>query len=109
MSSSVVLAGGKVCVGMQGLIEEGIHIIEAQDRDDVRDAALIAAAQKVEHHEIAGYGTRRTWADALDYGEIADKLDECADEEGEADKRLTKIATGGFFGGGVNREAQLSG
>ena len=70
-----------------------------------KDAALIAAAQRVEHYEIAGYGTVRTLAKELDYGDAASLLDETLDEESKADSLLTKIATGGMLSSGVNKEA----
>jgi ferritin-like metal-binding protein YciE len=60
--------------------------------DDVRDAALIAAAQKVEHYEIASYGTARTFAQLLGHAEVANLLQETLDEEGETDHRLTDLA-----------------
>lgn len=96
---------GERCEAMAGLIEEGEEIIEAQGDADVKDAALIAAAQRVEHYEIAGYGTVRTFADMLDLEDAQDLLQETLDEEGAADKKLNKIATGGLFGSGINREA----
>jgi ferritin-like metal-binding protein YciE len=70
-----------------------------------KDAALIAAAQRVEHYEIAAYGTAKTLAHELGFGEAEATLDDTLDEEGRADKLLTKIATGGLFKGGVNQEA----
>ena len=71
----------------------------------VIDAALIAAAQRVEHYEIAGYGTAKTLAGHLDLDEAKGLLDDTLDEEGKADKLLTKIATGGMFKTGINQEA----
>ena len=71
----------------------------------VKDAGLIAAAQRVEHYEIAGYGTARTLADELGLGEAVDLLDQTLDEESNADKLLTKIATGGLLKSGVNQNA----
>jgi ferritin-like metal-binding protein YciE len=73
---------------------------------DVRDAALIAAAQRVEHYEIAGYGTVRSFARQLGFGNHADMLQVTLDEEGAADKRLTKIAEGGFIRAGINQQAE---
>jgi ferritin-like metal-binding protein YciE len=85
-------ARGKTCQAMKGLIEEGKEIIEEDADPDVRDAGLIAAAQRVEHYEIAGYGTVRTYAQTLGHEEAASLLQQTLDEEGETDKLLTKIA-----------------
>jgi ferritin-like metal-binding protein YciE len=95
----------EVCKGMQGLIKEGDEMIQAQGDSAVRDAGLIAAAQRVEHYEIAAYGTARTLADQLDLGDAKDLLDQTLDEEANADKLLTKIATGGMFKAGINQQA----
>ena len=94
------------CDGMRGLIQEGDEIVSAGGDSDVKDAALIAAAQRVEHYEIAAYGTARTLADELDLGEAKDLLDQTLDEESNADKLLTKIATGGFLKTGINQQAR---
>ena len=83
---------GKTCHGMKGLIEEGSEILKADGADSVLDAGIIAAAQKVEHYEIATYGTVRTWATLLGEDEAADLLQQTLDEEGEADKRLNELA-----------------
>jgi ferritin-like metal-binding protein YciE len=83
---------GKTCEAMKGLITEGQEVIGEDATDEVKDAALIAAAQKVEHYEIAGYGTVRTFANLLGETEVADLLQETLDEEGETDKKLTEIA-----------------
>jgi ferritin-like metal-binding protein YciE len=98
--------GTEVCKAMQGLIKEGDEILELQGHPSVIDAALIAAAQRVEHYEIAAYGTAKTLADQLDKDEAKSLLDDTLDEEGKADKTLTKIATGGLLGVGVNEEAR---
>jgi len=82
----------ETCEAMKGLISEGDEAVGAGGSDDVRDAALIAAAQRVEHYEIAGYGTVRTLADQLGHKEIARILQETLDEEGACDKKLTEIA-----------------
>lgn len=92
---------GKKCVGMEGLIEEGNELLQEDIKPDVLDAGLIAAAQKVEHYEIAGYGAARTWAQRLGYDQAARLLQETLDEEGEANKKLTQIAESH-----VNMEAQ---
>jgi ferritin-like metal-binding protein YciE len=83
---------GKKCLAMEGLIKEGSEIIAEEGEDAVKDAALICAAQKVEHYEIAGYGCVRTFATLLGLEDIAAQLQETLDEEGEADKKLTELA-----------------
>ena len=93
------------CKGMRGLIAEGDEIVSANGDSMVKDAALISAAQRVEHYEIAAYGTARTLAGELDLAEAKDLLDQTLDEESNADKSLTKIATGGMFKAGVNQKA----
>ena len=93
------------CKGMEGLLAEGSEIASADGDPIARDAAIIAAAQRVEHYEIAGDGTARTLADQLGHEEARDLLDETIGEEGKADKLLTKIATGGMFSKGVNQAA----
>jgi ferritin-like metal-binding protein YciE len=85
-------AKGKTCKGMKGLIEEGAEVLEEHGEASVIDAALIAAAQKVEHYEIATYGTARTWAEMLDQDEAVDLLQQTLDEESETDEKLTEIA-----------------
>ena len=80
---------------MKGLIQEGEEMISAKGDDSVRDAALIAAAQRVEHYEMAGYGTARTFAQRLGLHEAARLLQETLDEEKLADNKLTQIAEGG--------------
>ena len=87
-----VPAKGKKCEGMAGLIEEGKKIMEEDADPAVMDAALIAAAQKVEHYEIASYGTLREWARMLGREDVADTLQETLDEEGDADRALTRLA-----------------
>ena len=93
------------CEGMDGLLKEGKEIIGAKGDPAAKDAALIAAAQRVEHYEIAGYGTARTLADQLGHDDVKRLMNETLDEEAAADERLTKIATGGFFATGVNQAA----
>ena len=95
----------ETCKAMEGLIKEGEDIIKEDGSPAVKDAALIAAAQRVEHYEIAGYGTVRTFADVMDMGDVRDLLDETLEEEGDADKKLTDIATGGLLESGINEEA----
>jgi ferritin-like metal-binding protein YciE len=92
---------GKKCVGMEGLIEEGNELLQEDVEPDVLDAGLIAAAQKVEHYEIAGYGTARAWAERLGYDQAARLLKETLEEESMANEKLTRIAESH-----VNMEAQ---
>jgi len=80
------------CAAMKGIITEGDEILNAKGDDYVRDAAIIAAAQRVEHYEMAGYGTVRTWAEQLGLTSIAQILQETLDEEENADRILTQIA-----------------
>lgn len=82
----------KTCKAMKGLVEEGSEVIEEKADPEVKDAALIASAQRVEHYEIAGYGTLRTFAMTLGMDEAATLLQQNLDEEGNADKKLTQIA-----------------
>ena len=83
---------GKHCKGMEGLIEEGKEILEEDMPDTVRDAALIGAAQRVEHYEMAAYGTVREFAERLGLKDVVRLLQKTLDEEGAADKLLTSIA-----------------
>jgi len=96
---------GTVCHGTVGLLREGAEIISTVGDPSTKDAALIAAAQRVEHYEIAVYGTLCAMAKELNLGEIANILSMSLEEEGSADKRLTKLAEGGFFTGGINQDA----
>jgi len=83
---------GKTCKAMEGLIEEGKELMEEDAEPTVMDAALIAAGQRVEHYEMAGYGCVRTFATLLGYKDAADLLQQTLNEEGAADKKLTKLA-----------------
>ena len=83
---------GAKCRAMEGLIEEGEEMIEEDAEDEVRDAGLIAAAQRVEHYEIAGYGCARTYAELLGDSEGARLLQQTLDEEGATNKKLTELA-----------------
>ncbi len=85
---------GKTCKGMQGLLEEGKEVIEEDGDAAVIDAALIGAAQRVEHYEMAAYGTARAIAEQLGLSDVAKQLQATLDEEGAADKKLTDIAEG---------------
>jgi ferritin-like metal-binding protein YciE len=83
---------GKTCKGMKGLIEEGEQLIEEDPGDEELDAGLIAAAQRVEHYEIAGYGCVRTYADLLGEEDAVSLLEETLNEEKETDETLTELA-----------------
>jgi ferritin-like metal-binding protein YciE len=83
---------GKTCRAMKGLIEEGSEILEQDGEESVRDAGIIVAAQKVEHYEIAGYGSARTFAHLLGQNKAADLLQTTLDEESETNEILNKLA-----------------
>jgi ferritin-like metal-binding protein YciE len=83
---------GKSCEGMKGVLEEGSSMLHESAEGDVRDAALISAAQRVEHYEMAAYGTVRTYAQILGQAEAARLLEETLEEERAADQKLTSIA-----------------
>lgn len=85
-------ARGKKCAGMEGLLEEGSELLEKNMDPEVRDAALIGAAQKVEHYEIAGYGTAACYANMLGLEDVARLLHETLEEEKETDQKLTTLA-----------------
>jgi len=86
-------AKAEKCKGMQGVIAEGDDLIGDVEDPGVRDAAIIASAQRVEHYEMAGYGTARTYANQLGEDEAADLLQQTLDEEKEADEKLTQLAS----------------
>lgn len=99
-------AGGNTqCEAMKGLITEGEKIIKETSPGIVRDAILIGALQKIEHYEIASYGTLATFAKHLELDNVEDLLGEILDEEWAADKKLTTAAEGGWFTSGINAEA----
>jgi ferritin-like metal-binding protein YciE len=85
-------AKSKTCEAMKGLIEEADDFLGESAEASVRDAGMIACAQKVEHYEMAGYGSVRTWAEQLGRREAAQLLQQTLDEEKAADKKLTQIA-----------------
>jgi ferritin-like metal-binding protein YciE len=89
---------GKKCAGMEGLIEEGKEMMD-EFEDDVLDAAMISAAQRVEHYEIAAYGTVRTYAELLGHDRAVELLEQTLEEEKETDQKLTELA------GTINVEA----
>jgi ferritin-like metal-binding protein YciE len=94
------------CEAMEGLVAEGEELIKTEGDPSVKDAALIGAAQRVEHYEIAAYGTARELAKQLGHEHPEELLDQTLDEESNADKLLNKIATGGLFASGVNEQAR---
>ncbi len=83
----------KSCAAMKGLISEAQERIDAKEESALADSAIICAAQKVEHYEIAGYGTLKTWAEELGLEDVAALLEETLEEEKEADQKLTEIAS----------------
>ena len=83
---------GKKCKGMEGLLEEGKEVLEEDTEDAIRDAALIGAAQRVEHYEIAAYGTAQAFAKILGHDDIVKLLDETLEEEKAADSKLNDLA-----------------
>jgi len=83
---------GKTCRAMKGLIQEGSELLEQDGDESVRDAGIIVAAQKVEHYEIAGYGSARTFAHLLGRNKAAELLQSTLDEESETDELLTRLA-----------------
>jgi ferritin-like metal-binding protein YciE len=101
-------SGGHECAAMKGLIKEGDEIVKASGNAAVKDAALIASAQRVEHYEIAVYGTVRTFAQHLGLRDHVELLQTTLDEEGATDKKLTLLAEGGVFADGINEEAETA-
>lgn len=93
---------GETCKGMKGLLKEGDELASAEGDPSTIDAAIITAAQRVEHYEMAGYGTVRTYAELLGQQQIATLLQQTLDEEKDADETLTNIA------GSVNIESQAA-
>ncbi len=93
-------ARGKTCEAMEGLVEEGEDVMSEAQTGEIMDAGLIAAAQAVEHYEIARYGTLRSWAKQLGWEQVAEVLDQTLQEEKQTDKLLNKIAMSS-----VNRKA----
>jgi ferritin-like metal-binding protein YciE len=85
-------SSGETCEAMKGLIKEGEILVKAEGDPDVRDAGLIGAAQRVEHYEMAGYGTARSLARRLGENQVAETLQQTLNEEAEANKKLTSIA-----------------
>jgi len=96
----------KPCKGMAGIVSEGSELLEEDLEESTKDAAIISAAQKVEHYEIASYGTVRTLAQTLGNNEVAELLEETLDEEKEADQRLTQIAESSINSEAASEEGQ---
>lgn len=96
---------GERCEAMEGLLKETVKIMRTVDNPGVRDAALITALQRVEHYEIASYGTVRTYAKELGYKAVESLLRETLEEEMGANKQLTKLAEGSLFASRINKEA----
>jgi ferritin-like metal-binding protein YciE len=94
---------GKKCKGMEGIVKEGSEVLDEAMQEDTKDAAIIGAAQRVEHYEIAAYGTARTHADLLGRNEDARLLEETLEEEKETDEKLTQLADS------INVQAQHGG
>jgi ferritin-like metal-binding protein YciE len=92
LSSHKQTSRGPKCKGMEGIVAEGAELIDEEADEEIKDAGLISAAQRVEHHEIAGYGTARTYADLLNDKEGANLLEMTLEEEKATDQKLTKLA-----------------
>jgi ferritin-like metal-binding protein YciE len=95
---------GKKCAGMEGLISEGAEVLDTDGSEHAKEAALIGAAQRVEHYEIAAYGTARTHANQLGFSNAARLLEQTLDEEKTTDQRLTDIAESM-----INQQANMDG
>lgn len=95
-SAMEISSRGAKCVAMEGLVEEGSKLLEEDLPEEVLDAALIGAAQKVEHYEIAGYGTLVTFARQLGHTDAERLLQQSLDEEKETDQKLTELAESGI-------------
>jgi ferritin-like metal-binding protein YciE len=105
IQSSGITPPSEECKAMAGLIAEGEEVVQADGDPVAKDAAIIAGAQRIEHYEIAAYGTARELAKQLDYSDASALLGDTLEEESAADTKLTKIATGGMFASGVNKRA----
>ena len=96
-------ASGKKCLGMEGLVKEGAETMQEDYEDPVMDSAIIGAAQRVEHYEIAGYGTAKEFANLLGEDEHVSLLEQTLDEEKQTDEKLTQLAEE------INQQAQEAG
>jgi ferritin-like metal-binding protein YciE len=108
LSSAGERAGGEKCKGMEGLLKEGEDVLSKRGEPNIKDAALIGAAQRVEHYEIAGYGTARSMAEQLGLTDHAEQLQMILDQEGETDKILTQLAMSGMSNMGDMSETSQS-
>ncbi len=104
VSHGLILDGSE-CEAMRGLIRESRKHLNDTLEGNVRDAVLIASANRIEHYEIAAYGVARSFARSLDFWDDSEFLDESLREESAADDAITRIATGGLFHSGVNEAA----
>lgn len=95
-----------MCLGIKGILNEGKQALKKYTDPELKDVALIANVQRIEHYEIACYGTLREFACELDLNDIADLLEVSLGEEGKADKKLTKLAEGGLFSPSLNKRAK---
>lgn len=98
---------GEKCEAMEGLVREARHHMSETSPGAAKDAVMIASANRFEHYEMAGYGVAKAFAKALDFDDDASLLGDCVDEASDFDAELNKIATGGFFGSGVNSAASV--
>lgn len=96
---------GLLCKAIEGMLEDADQVIIHGGNSAVKDAAFIAVMQRLQHYKIAVYGTSRTFARHLNESKAMDFLQQALNEEGEADKKLTKLAEGGLFTTGINEEA----
>lgn len=87
---------GKVCAGMQGILEEGSDLIKEEDKGTALDAGLIAGAQRAEHYEMAAYGSLMAWANAMGHDDVAELLSMTLEEEKAADQKLSALAEAGI-------------
>lgn len=97
--------GGEKCEAMEGLVKEARHHMRETASGPVKDAVMIASANRFEHYEIAGYGVSKAFAQALELDQDVKLLETCIDEASDLDDELSKIATGGWFSAGVNEAA----
>lgn len=100
-----LMHNGRVCGAVKGMLEEAQEIIQHGGNSAVKDAALIAIVQQLQHYKIALYGSARTFARHMNYNKIMDLLQHAHNDETETDKRLTRLAEGGIFTTGINEEA----
>ncbi len=101
-----VPAKGKTCKAMKGLVEEGNEAVQEEEKGEMRDLAIIAGCQRVEHYEISAYGTVRTLAEHLELSDAVELLQQTEDEEKEADSKLTEVAMSIYESAGDEEEAE---